>query len=48
MIGSRIAALRKKKGLSQNQLAQRINVCASAIGMYEQGRREPPIETLTA
>ena len=48
MIGIRIAALRKKMGLSQNQLAMRINVCASAIGMYEQGRREPPIKTLIA
>ena len=41
MIGSRIAVLRRKKGLSQNQLAKQINVCSSAIGMYEQGRREP-------
>ena len=46
MIGLRIASLRKKKGLSQDQLAKQINVCASAIGMYEQGRREPPIKTL--
>ena len=48
MIGLRIAALRKKIGLSQDQLAKQINVCASAIGMYEQGRREPPIKTLVA
>ena len=48
MIGLRIATLRKKKGLSQDQLAKQINICASAIGMYEQGRREPPIKTLVA
>lgn len=48
MIGSRITALRKKAGLSQAELAKRINVSASAIGMYEQGRREPSIEVLIA
>ena len=48
MLGFRIAALRKRKGLSQEQLAMQINVCASAIGMYEQGRREPSLKTLIA
>lgn len=48
MVGYRITALRKKAGLSQDQLAKQINVCASAIGMYEQGRREPSIKTLVA
>lgn len=46
MIGYRIAMLRKRMGLSQNQLAKQINVCASAIGMYEQGRREPSAKIL--
>lgn len=46
MIGFRIAALRKRMGLSQEQLAKRINVCASTIGMYEQGRREPSARIL--
>ena len=46
MIGFRIAALRKRMGLSQEQLAKRINVCASTIGMYEQGRREPSAKIL--
>ena len=48
MVGDRITALRKKAGFSQDQLAKQINVCASAIGMYEQGRREPSIKTLVA
>lgn len=48
MVGERITALRKKAGLSQDQLAKQLNVCASAIGMYEQGRREPSIKTLIA
>ena len=48
MLGERITALRKKAGISQAELAKRINVSASAIGMYEQGRREPSIEVLVA
>ena len=48
MLGDRITALRKKAGLSQVELAKRINVSASTIGMYEQGRREPSIEVLIA
>lgn len=48
MLGARIAALRRAAGWSQGELAQRLQVSASAIGMYEQGRREPSIETLVA
>ena len=46
MIGARIAALRREAGLSQSQLAQLLQVSPSAVGMYEQGRREPSAETL--
>lgn len=46
MLGPRIAALRKEAGLSQQELAKRLGVSASAIGMYEQGRREPSAQTL--
>ena len=42
MFGARIALLRKSFGLSQQELANRLGVSASAVGMYEQGRREPP------
>ena len=48
MIGARIAALRRKQGLSQTQLAQAVGVSPSAIGMYEQGRREPSAALLVA
>ena len=45
-MGARIAALRREAGLSQAELAQRLRISASAMGMYEQGRREPSIQTL--
>ena len=48
MMGARIAALRKQAGLSQAELARRIRVSPSAVGMYEQGRREPSVDTLVA
>ena len=48
MIGPRIAALRRERGLSQTELARRIQVSPSALGMYEQGRREPSGEILVA
>lgn len=48
MLGPRIAALRKAAGLNQQTLAARLGVSASAIGMYEQGRREPSAQTLVA
>ena len=48
MFGPRIAALRREAGLSQAELAQRLGISASAMGMYEQGRREPSMETVVA
>ena len=46
MIGQRIAALRKDALMSQAELARELGVSPSAVGMYEQGRREPSAETL--
>ncbi len=46
MMGARIAALRRRAGLSQAELAQLLQCSASAVGMYEQGRREPASDTL--
>lgn len=43
MLGMRIAILRISNGWSQAELARRIGVSTSAIGMYEQGRREPSL-----
>lgn len=48
MLGARIAALRRRAGMSQAELAKRLKVSASAIGMYEQGRRQPAADTLVA
>ena len=41
MLGMRIAVLRRQKNWSQKELAERLGVRPSTIGMYEQGRREP-------
>ena len=38
--------LRKREGLSQQELADKLNMTRSAIGMYETGKREPDLETL--
>ncbi len=48
MIGARIAALRRGAGMNQAELARRLQVSPSAVGMYEQGRREPSAQTLLA
>lgn len=48
MLGARVAALRKAAGMNQKQLAQELKISPSAVGMYEQGRREPPLETVAA
>ena len=48
MLGARIAALRRAAGWSQGELAQVLQVSPSAVGMYEQGRREPSLEILVA
>lgn len=48
MIGIRIAARRLQLGMTQSELARRLCVSASAVGMYEQGRREPSLDVLVA
>ena len=48
MLGPRIASLRRRAGLSQAELAARLKVSPSAVGMYEQGRREPSAACLVA
>ncbi|MCI6511910.1 MAG: helix-turn-helix domain-containing protein [Coprococcus catus] len=42
-----LKALRKAKGLTQDELAKRLEISRSTIGMYEKGAREPDFETLT-
>ena len=46
MLGARIALLRRAKGWSQGDLAKKLEVSPSAVGMYEQGRREPSTAVL--
>ena len=45
MLGTRIAALRRQRNWSQGELAGMLSISPSTIGMYEQGRREPSLET---
>lgn len=44
--GERIQAARKKAGLTQEQLAQKIDSATITIRQYESGKREPRIEQL--
>lgn len=46
MLGARIAALRRERKWSQAELAARLQVSPSAVGMYEQDRRQPSAEML--
>lgn len=43
-----LAYLRKRDGYSQTELADKLKISRSAIGMYESGKREPDFETLEA
>ena len=40
-----LSFLRKRAGLSQQELAERTGISRSAISMYETGKREPDLET---
>ncbi len=40
--------LRINNGYTQQELANRLGVSRSAVGMYENGEREPDFETLEA
>lgn len=44
--GERIKKARKEKNMSQKELAEKIGVSASMIGQYENGLRNPKIETV--
>ncbi len=46
MFGRRLKELRRKSGLTQAELGRKIGVSPSAVGMYEQGKREPDNHTL--
>lgn len=42
----RLEELRKESGLSQNDLAEKLNMTQQRISAYEKGKREPDIETI--
>lgn len=46
-IGSRIHKLRKKSGLTQQQVANRLNVVRTSISNWESGTRTPDAESLS-
>lgn len=45
-VGQRIKALRKKKGLSQEELASRAKIHRTYMGKIERGESNPPLFTL--
>ena len=48
MLGIRIALLRIAKGWNQAELGRQLGISTSAVGMYEQGRREPSLDTVAS
>ena len=42
----RLLELRNEIGLTQAELARRLDISRSTLGMYETGKREPDIESL--
>ena len=48
MLANRITQLRRNLCLSQLQLAQKLSISPSALGMYEQSRRTPSLDTLVS
>lgn len=45
-VGQRIKAIRLKKGLTQQEIGERIGTTASYVGQYENGARLPKLETI--
>lgn len=46
-VGARIRFLRKRTGLTQQELGDLLGVSGSLVGQYENGTRNPKYETLT-
>jgi transcriptional regulator with XRE-family HTH domain len=45
-IGFRLQAVRKAKGISQRELAKRVNVTNSTISLIEQNKVSPSVSSL--
>lgn len=41
-----IKELRRDRKITQKELAKAVGVSTSTVGMYEQGRRTPPLDVL--
>ena len=46
--GNRIAELRRKRNLTQEELANQLKISRAALSHYEQNRREPDFGTLNS
>jgi len=47
IVSNSIKKLRKEKGMTQDELAEKLNVTRQAVSNWETGRTQPDIETLT-
>ncbi|MEK5058200.1 helix-turn-helix domain-containing protein [Paenibacillus shunpengii] len=45
--GHRIAELREKRGMTQEELSSVLEITRASLSHYEKGRRKPDFETLT-
>ncbi|MFD2172428.1 helix-turn-helix domain-containing protein [Tumebacillus lipolyticus] len=46
MLNERLKKMRKAKKLTQKQVAEKLEITESGYGFYEQGRNDPPKESL--
>jgi len=46
VFSERLKDLRIESGYKQDEIAKALNVTTSAYGYYEQGRNEPPLQTI--
>lgn len=46
MIGDKIRELRKQAKMTQVQLSKKLGISSSAVGMYEQNRRDPSYDMI--
>jgi len=47
LVNTSIKDLRKKKNMTQDELAEKLNVTRQAVSNWENGKTQPDIETLT-
>ncbi len=45
ILGRKIKSFRKRLGMTQEELAERVNLTSTYIGFIEQGRNAPSIKT---